>query len=75
MEQMGTAALSPRERQIATLVAEGRTNREIAQALFLSVRTVENVLHSAYCKVNVANRTMLALMVLAEQEVSLANAS
>lgn len=75
MEYSETAGLSPRERQIATLVAEGFSNREIAKKLALSVRTVENTLYSTYSKLNVANRTMLALLVLAEQETSLANAS
>jgi len=70
-----TADLAPRERQIATMVAEGRTNRQIAERLALSVRTVENVLYSTYSKLNVANRTMLALLVLAEQESPLADAS
>jgi DNA-binding NarL/FixJ family response regulator len=36
-----TGGLTPQETQIALSVAEGRTNREVASALFLSVKTVE----------------------------------
>jgi DNA-binding NarL/FixJ family response regulator len=37
----GTTALTPRQKQILRLVAEGLTNREIAQRFGISVRTVE----------------------------------
>jgi two-component system, NarL family, response regulator NreC len=37
----GTAALSRREREVLTLLAQGHTNREVADRLFLSVKTVE----------------------------------
>ena len=38
----GIAALSARELEVAELVAEGRTNRQVAEALFLSEKTIEN---------------------------------
>jgi len=38
----GAEGLTPRERDIAELVARGRTNREVAAALFLSEKTIEN---------------------------------
>ena len=53
--------LSPREREVVRLVADGRTNREIAQTLVLSTRTVEGHLHSAMRKLRVASRTALAV--------------
>jgi len=51
--------LTPQELQIALLVAEGRTNREVGPALFLSTRTVEFHLSRAYRKLGLASRTEL----------------
>jgi DNA-binding CsgD family transcriptional regulator len=55
-----TGELSPAERRVAALVAEGRTNREVAAALFLSERTVESHLTRVYSKLHVRSRTELA---------------
>ncbi|MQA25081.1 MAG: AAA family ATPase [Micromonosporaceae bacterium] len=55
----GLDALSERERQIAELVAEGRTNKEIGAELLLSVRTVERHLTHIFGKLNVASRAQL----------------
>jgi DNA-binding CsgD family transcriptional regulator len=52
--------LSPSELSVATLVAEGRTNREIATALFLAERTVAGHLTRIYSKLGVRSRTELA---------------
>jgi DNA-binding CsgD family transcriptional regulator len=52
--------LSPAELGVATLVVEGRTNREIASALFLSERTVGGHLTHIYAKLGVRSRTELA---------------
>jgi DNA-binding CsgD family transcriptional regulator len=53
-------ALTPSERRIAELAAEGRSNKEVAAALFLSPKTVEFHLGNAYRKLGVGNRTELA---------------
>ena len=52
--------LTPREHEIATLVASGRTNGEIAAALDLSVKTVEWNLTKVYRVLRVRGRTELA---------------
>jgi len=55
--------LSEMERRIALLAADGRTNREIAAAAFISVKTVEATLTKAYRKLGVRSRTELARVV------------
>jgi DNA-binding CsgD family transcriptional regulator len=52
--------LSAAERRVAELVAEGRTNREVAAALFLRESTVETHLRHVYAKLGVRSRTELA---------------
>ena len=52
--------LTPAERRIAALVAEGRTNREVAAALFVTERTVASHLSHVYAKLGVRSRTELA---------------
>ncbi|MTD46083.1 AAA family ATPase [Conexibacter sp. W3-3-2] len=56
----GDAALTAGERRIARLAAAGRTNREIAAELVLSVRTVENHLGRVYGKLGIGSRHELA---------------
>lgn len=53
--------LSPREGQVARLVATGLTNRQVAEQLFLSPRTVDRHLGSAMRKLGVNSRTALAV--------------
>lgn len=53
-------ALTPAEERVAALVAEGKTNREVAAALFLSDRTVEGHLSHIFGKLGVRSRTQLA---------------
>lgn len=56
----GADALTASERRIAEMAAEGATNAEIAQALFLTVKTVEMHLTSAYRKLDIHTRRNLA---------------
>jgi DNA-binding CsgD family transcriptional regulator len=56
----GVASLTPSERRVAELAAQGPTNREIAQALFVTPRTVEVHLTSAYRKLGIGSLTQLA---------------
>ena len=53
-------ALTISERRVAHLVAEGRSNRQVAAELFLSVKTVAAHLTSIYAKLGVRSRTELA---------------
>jgi DNA-binding NarL/FixJ family response regulator len=53
-------SLTRRESEIAGLAAAGASSREIAEKLFLSVRTVENHLQSVYSKLGLSSRTGLA---------------
>jgi DNA-binding NarL/FixJ family response regulator len=51
--------LTPQELQIATHVAEGLTNRDVAARLFLSPKTIEFHLTAVYRKLNVRSRSEL----------------
>jgi DNA-binding CsgD family transcriptional regulator len=53
-------SLTPAERETAMLAASGRSNREIAAELYISVRTVENRLQQVYQKLGVSSRAQLA---------------
>jgi len=55
----GTEALTKREREVAELVASGATNREIADALVLSVKTVETHIAHIFAKLDVRSRAAL----------------
>lgn len=56
-------ALSPRELEVARLVAQGLTNRQVAEALFLSPRTVDRHLSAVMRKLDVHSRTAVALAI------------
>ena len=56
----GVESLTPGEERIARLAAAGKSNREIAQDLFITVKTVEGTLARAYRKLDVGSRGELA---------------
>ena len=62
-EAKGTAftSLNDRELQVLALVAEGKTNKEIAEQVFLSEKTVRNYVSSILAKLNLSNRAEAAV--------------
>ncbi len=60
-QQSDIDALTRRESDVLRLLAKGMTNKDIAQTLFLSVRTIEAHLRSIYNKLRVASRTEAVL--------------
>jgi DNA-binding CsgD family transcriptional regulator len=60
IELTGPDALTAAERRVCHQVAEGQTNREVAQALFVTEKTVERHLSSAYQKLGIRSRFQLA---------------
>jgi DNA-binding NarL/FixJ family response regulator len=65
--QKARRQLSPSERQVADLVASGRSNHEVEERLSLSPRTVEWVLTKVYRKLGVRSRAELAATLQPEQ--------
>jgi DNA-binding CsgD family transcriptional regulator len=55
----GVESLTASELRVARMAADGMGNREIAQALFVTHRTVESQLGAAYRKLDIASRTQL----------------
>lgn len=56
---IGVESLTPSERRVAELAASGMTNRQIAQSLFVTVKTVEAHLSAAYDKLDIGSRRQL----------------
>ena len=56
----GLEALSPRELRVVQLAAEGRTNREIAYQLYVTLKTIEGHLARAYTKLGIERRHQLS---------------
>jgi DNA-binding CsgD family transcriptional regulator len=63
----GAASLTPSERRIAAMTAEGLSNREIAQALFVTLRTVEMHLSNVFRKLQISSRTQVAAALAADE--------
>lgn len=68
-EEPGRAALTPRELKVLSLVVEGKTNEQIGLALGISVKTVENHLHSIFRKMDVVSRVEAAVVAVRENLV------
>jgi ATP/maltotriose-dependent transcriptional regulator MalT len=64
-EETGVEKLTPQELQVAVVVAGGATNREAAEELFLSPKTIEFHLGHVYGKLQVRSRTELARLLAA----------
>jgi DNA-binding CsgD family transcriptional regulator/sugar lactone lactonase YvrE len=71
----GTVRLSRREMEVARLVAEGRTNRDIAARLFISERTVDGHLEHVREKLAVNSRAQIATWVTRQSTSSAADLS
>ncbi|HET7510864.1 MAG TPA: AAA family ATPase [Solirubrobacterales bacterium] len=56
---IGVESLTPSERRVAELAASGMTNRQIAQSLFVTLKTVEAHLSAAYDKLDIGSRRQL----------------
>jgi DNA-binding CsgD family transcriptional regulator len=59
-ERRWTGSLTAQQERIARLVADGATNREVAQQLFLSPRTIDHHLRNVFTRLGVRSRTELA---------------
>ena len=62
-------SLSTREREVAALVADGLTNKEIASRLYIALGTVKDHVHNMLEKTGLANRTVLATTFRASAKV------
>jgi DNA-binding CsgD family transcriptional regulator len=67
VHRSGIDALTATERRVAEMAAGGLTNRQIAQALFVTTRTVELHLTHAYQKLNITSRDELQALALCER--------
>ena len=61
-------ALTPSELRVARLAAEGRSNREIACELYVTLKAIEGHLARAYAKLGIESRSQLARALAAEKD-------
>jgi two-component system response regulator DevR len=66
-EASAFSGLTPQEMHVLQLIAEGRTNREIAQTMYLGEGTVRNYVSSIFGKLNVSNRAEAAAYAVAHK--------
>lgn len=66
----GVEALTASELRVARLAAQGLTNRQIAQALFITMRTVSAHLGQAYSKLDIGDRAQLASLLSVDPGVA-----
>ncbi|MNI60759.1 Transcriptional regulatory protein DegU [compost metagenome] len=55
--------ISPREEEVLELIVDGKTNKEIASALFISEHTVKNHLSRIFNKMNVTDRSQIIALI------------
>jgi DNA-binding CsgD family transcriptional regulator len=65
LQVTGVQALTAQERRVAELAAQDMTNRQIAQELYLTEKTVETHLSAAYRKLTIRSRRQLAVKLAA----------
>lgn len=63
--------LTEREKEIVLLILKGKTKKEIAKALFLSVSTIKTNVENIYQKFNVHNKTELIIYVICNKIVEI----
>ena len=56
---LGGSGLTPQQMQIARLIAEGATNREVAERMFVSPRTVDYHLRNIFQRLSISSRAEL----------------
>jgi DNA-binding CsgD family transcriptional regulator len=66
----GPRSLTPAELRVASLAADGLSNRQIAQTLFLSTKTIEGQLSHAYAKLRISSRAELATALAADSSTT-----
>jgi DNA-binding NarL/FixJ family response regulator len=68
--RVGAVTLTPREREVLALIADGRSNQQIATALVVSERTARTHVSNILAKLGVASRTQAALWAVRESKAS-----